>query len=182
MKKKHSYSFPFVLMVMISVLMLSCNSGSKSSNQGSSSEAASGSPEMVSPAFQISLAQWSLHRTFFGGAIQDWEAFNQMLAESPDDVLKGTVDPMDFPTIAKGYGINCIELVNTFYFSKANDQDYWAAFKQKCDEAGVTVGLIMCDALGNLGDADPAGRRPAAEIRLEVAVHLAVGQGRAAAG
>lgn len=106
------------------------------------------------PDFKISLAQWSLHRTFFGTENIDWKNFTKTLMESPDDLLKGK-DPMEFPAIAASYGINSIELVNTFYFSKVDDMAYWAEFKKKCDEAGVSVGLIMCDALGNLGDDDP---------------------------
>ncbi|MBD0778963.1 sugar phosphate isomerase/epimerase [Maribacter sp. ANRC-HE7] len=113
------------------------------------------------PDFKISLAQWSLHKTFFGGQI-DWENFGKTLKESPDDLLKGP-DPMEFPAMAAAYGINTIELVNTFYFSKGDDMAYWTAFKKKCDEAGVTVGLIMCDALGNLGDADPEKRKATVE-------------------
>ena len=116
----------------------------------------------VEPDFQISLAQWSLHKTFFGVETMDWQEFGKTLQESPDDLLKGP-DPMEFPAMAAAYGINTIELVNTFYFSKGDDMDYWAAFKKKCDEAGVTVGLIMCDALGNLGDADPAKRKATVE-------------------
>jgi sugar phosphate isomerase/epimerase len=41
--------------------------------------------------------------------------------------------------------------------------DYWTAFKKNCEEAGVTVGLIMCDALGNLGASDPEARMAAVE-------------------
>lgn len=119
--------------------------------------------ESTEPAFQISLAQWSLHRSFFGGAIDDWEAFGRMLDESPDSLLQGDLDPMDFPTIAAGYGVNSIELVNTFYFSKAKDEAYLTAFRNKCQEAGVSVGLIMCDRLGDLGDADEAARQKAVE-------------------
>lgn len=119
--------------------------------------------EAAEPAFKISLAQWSLHRSFFGGAIDDWEAFGRMLDESPDSLLQGELDPMDFPTIAAGYGVNSIELVNTFYFSKAKDQAYLTAFRNKCQEAGVSVGLIMCDRLGDLGDADEAARQKAVE-------------------
>jgi sugar phosphate isomerase/epimerase len=115
------------------------------------------------PTFQISLAQWSLHRSFFGGAIDDWEAFGRMLQESPDSLLQGELDPMDFPTIAASYGVNSIELVNTFYFSKAKDEAYLTAFRKKCQEAGVTVGLIMCDRLGDLGEADAAMRQKAVE-------------------
>jgi sugar phosphate isomerase/epimerase len=83
-----------------------------------------------------------------------------MIANAPESL---PVDPMEFPSMAAGYGINSIELVNTFYFTKAADMDYWAAFKQKCEENNVTVGLIMCDALGNLGDSDAEARMKAVE-------------------
>ncbi len=147
-----------ILMIIIAtVFFLSCDSGSKSSTEDS----ISGEVE-TTPDFQISLAQWSLHRTFFGGAITDWAWFGKMLMESPDSLLRGE-DPMNFPAIAAGYGINSIELVNTFYYSKADDEAYWTEFKQKCDEAGVSVGLIMCDALGNLGDANSEARMAAVE-------------------
>jgi len=119
--------------------------------------------EATEPTFKISLAQWSLHRSFFGGAITDWDAFGRMLKESPDSLLQGELDPMDFPAIAAGYGVNSIELVNTFYFSKAQDEAYLTTFRNKCQEAGVTVGLIMCDRLGDLGDADETARQKAVE-------------------
>jgi sugar phosphate isomerase/epimerase len=138
--------------------MLSCDSGSKKSSDETTGEEAADQSEATTD-FKISLAQWSLHKTFFGGNIEDWGWFGRMLQESPDSILRGDVDPMDFPEIAAGYGIKTIELVNTFYFSKANDKDYWVKFKDKCDKAGVSVWLIMCDALGNLGDADPELRK-----------------------
>jgi len=145
---KNQTALPKTLMMFMATLLLfSCNYGSKTADQ-KESEA----------DFQISLAQWSLHRTYFGGAIEDWQEHNRLLMESPDEVLKGDLDPMDFPKVAAGYGIQCIELVNTFYYSKATDMDYWTEFKKRCNEAGVIVGLIMCDALGNLGDSDPEAR------------------------
>ncbi|MFB9052490.1 sugar phosphate isomerase/epimerase family protein [Formosa undariae] len=91
--------------------------------------------------YKISLAQWSLHG-----------AFNT-----------GSLNPTDFPEIAASYGIYSIELVNSFYKTKANDMDYWKTFKQKCDEANVNVGLIMCDGLGHLGDADVQKRTKTVE-------------------
>ncbi|MBL7818363.1 MAG: sugar phosphate isomerase/epimerase [Saprospiraceae bacterium] len=112
----------------------------------------------------ISLAQWSLHKSFFGDALNgDWDAFRRLLKENPDSLLQGKLKPEDFPKIAAGYGVNTIELVNTFYFSKAKDMAYWEGFKKKCDEAGVKVGLIMCDALGDLGNADSLERQKAVE-------------------
>jgi sugar phosphate isomerase/epimerase len=78
-------------------------------------------------------------------------------------VGEGTVDPIEFPAMAASQGIYCIELVNTFYFQKVGNDEYWTTFKQKCDDAGVIVGLIMCDNLGNIGDSDPEKRRETVE-------------------
>jgi len=152
-----------VFMAFTAVFLLSCNTGSKSSDKSATNEDQTESIVEETPDFQISLAQWSLHRAYFGGAIQDWEEFGRVIQKSPDDLLKGEIDPVDFPAISAGYGIHSIELVNVFYFSKVGDQDYWDGFKQKCEEAGVSVGLIMCDQLGNLGDADPEARMAAVE-------------------
>lgn len=143
---------------MAAAVLVSCNTGTKSpaaSEDESSVEA--------TPDFQISLAEWSLYRSYFGDAITDWDEFARMLVEDPDALLQGNMDPFDFPKVAAGYGINCIELVNTFYYSKAHDMDFWERFKKNCDDAGVSVGLIMCDALGNIGDADPEERMAAVE-------------------
>ncbi len=155
--------FRIVIAIAVSSgLLWSCNQGTKSTETSTSSDDTATEVEAMAD-FQISLAQWSLHRTYFGGTIEDWQEFGQLLLESPDELLKGDIDPKDFPAVAAGYGINCIELVNTFYFSKANDQAYWEEFKQKCEKEGVTVGLIMCDALGDLGHADPEARNAAVE-------------------
>ena len=152
------------LMVFItSFIVISCNSGSKSTESTVDMEEQPESNIATTPDFQISLAQWSLHKTYFGGAIEDWQEFGRLLKESPDELLQGELDPKDFPEVAASYGINSIELVNTFYFSKGEDKVYWTEFKQKCDEFGVSVGLIMCDALGNLGDADTVARKTAVE-------------------
>lgn len=155
--KKQLFS-KLIIMAVATVFMLSCNSGKKPAQ-----EAVDQSTEEVIPDFQISLAQWSLYRSYFGNAITNWQEFGRLLSENPDSLLQGDIDPFDFPKVAAGYGISCIELVNTFYFSKANDMEYWERFKNNCEEAGVKVGLIMCDALGNMGDADPEVRMAAVE-------------------
>jgi sugar phosphate isomerase/epimerase len=160
--KNQSFTKKTFVMAITAVFLFSTNFGCKNSDK-KAAEAEEVATEMEStPDFQISLAQWSLHKTFFGVEKMDFAAFGKTLQESPDDVLKGR-DPMDFPAMAAEYGIHSIELVNTFYFSKADDMNYWTAFKKKCDAAGVTVGLIMCDALGNLGDADPDKQLAAVE-------------------
>lgn len=118
------------------------------------------------PFFKISLAQWSLHRSFFGENMrkQGFDVFFKALMTDPDSVLQGTINPIDFPVIAKNqYGLDAIEFVNTFYFNKAKNMDYLKDLKGRCDGEGVKAVLIMCDALGDLGDADDAKRKAAVE-------------------
>ncbi len=68
MKKKYQSALPKILMMFLATLLLSqCNSGSRSADQKE--------PEAD---FQISLAQWSLHRTYFGGVIEDWQEFGRL--------------------------------------------------------------------------------------------------------
>lgn len=149
-----------LLFLLLSISLFTACGGNATTEEGNTEE----TTVEETADFQISLAQWSLHRSFFGELPSDWSWFGRMLQESPDSLLRGELDPMDFPQIAaEEYGINTIELVNTFYFGKANDMDYWMNFKAKCDEYDVKVGLIMCDALGNLGDADEAARMKAVE-------------------
>jgi sugar phosphate isomerase/epimerase len=92
--------------------------------------------------FMISLAEWSLHRTLFGGKL----------------------DHLDFPRVAKqDYAIEAIELVNQFFKDKARDTAYLAEFKKRADGLGVKILLIMVDGEGALGDPDPARRKTAVE-------------------
>ena len=118
------------------------------------------------PFFKISLAQWSLHNSFFGEILKngEWEKFRKLLMSDPDALLQGHLKPIDFPTIAKkDFGVDAIELVNTFYFSKGKDTAYWKDFRKRCDDEGVKAVLIMCDALGDLGDQDTTKRQAAIE-------------------
>jgi sugar phosphate isomerase/epimerase len=96
--------------------------------------------------FQISLAQWSLHRAFFGrGGVEKR-------------------DPMDFAQIAQQeFGINAVEYVNQFYKDKKHDDATLRELRKRADDLGVTSVLIMCDGEGALGDADDQRRRQAVE-------------------
>lgn len=92
--------------------------------------------------FHISLAEWSLHRT----------------------IRKGELDPRDFAPLARReFGLEAVEHVNTFFQDRAVDFAYLADLKQRADDAGVRSLLVMCDAEGELGDADDAARRKAIE-------------------
>lgn len=94
------------------------------------------------PLFDISLAQWSLHRTLFGKKMTN----------------------LDFPVVAKKeYGISAVEYVNQFFKDKAKDEKYLTELKKRCDDNGVKSLLIMCDGEGNLGDADEKKRMKAVE-------------------
>lgn len=88
--------------------------------------------------FTISLAQWSLHRAFYGG----------------------TLDNLDFAATAKNeFGIDAIEYVNGFFKDKGEDHSYLAEMKKRAGDLGVKNLLIMCDGEGRLGDPDKAARK-----------------------
>lgn len=96
----------------------------------------------VAPWFSISLAQWSLHKMLF----------------------EGSLDPLNFPLMAKEeFGIEAVEYVNQFYKDKAENMEYLAQLKDRCDSAGVKSVLIMCDGEGQLGDQNEAARIQAVE-------------------
>lgn len=136
MNIKRAFTISKLTMIFfLTFLIISCNSENKTTMETDNKT------EETKADFEISLAQWSLHKSF----------------------RAGDLDPDDFPSIAAGYGVDVIELVNTFYLSKVTDMDYWTAFKKKCDDAGVKVGLIMCDGLGDLGNSDAEARQKAVE-------------------
>ncbi len=104
--------------------------------------------------FEISLAQWSLHRT----------------------IGRGELDTLAFPAFARDkVGVDAIEFVNGFFKDKARDQTYLNQLKQRAEENGVRCLLIMCDGEGNLGDPNDVERAAAVENHikwLEAAEHL----------
>jgi L-ribulose-5-phosphate 3-epimerase len=94
--------------------------------------------------FKISLAQWSLHRSF--------------------RAKEKALDPLKFAEIsAKDYGITAIEYVNQFYAPKKKDEQYLKDLKKVADDNKVVSVLIMCDGEGNLGNPDEKGRTQAVD-------------------
>jgi len=92
--------------------------------------------------FEISLAQWSLHKALFSKKI----------------------DNLDFPVITKKeFGINAVEYVNSFFKDKAKDTGYLNELLKRCNDNGVKNHLIMCDGEGYLGDLDNAKRLKAVD-------------------
>ncbi|MCP5535266.1 MAG: sugar phosphate isomerase/epimerase [Akkermansiaceae bacterium] len=91
----------------------------------------------MDPRFQISIAQWSLHR-----ALQ-----------------KGQLTNLDFPKYSKDkFGIHAVEYVNSFFKKHARDQAYLKDLKSRTDSEGIRNVLIMCDGEGQLGARTPKDR------------------------
>ncbi len=94
--------------------------------------------------FQISLAQWSLHKSLFGRS-------------------GNKLDNLDFAKVARSLDIGAVEYVNQFFKDRARDKSYLEAIKRRADDFGVKNLLIMIDGEGRLGDPDDARRREAVE-------------------
>ncbi len=92
--------------------------------------------------FEISLAQWSLHKALFSKKI----------------------DNLDFPAVTKKeFGIDVVEYVNQFFKDKANDTNYLNELMKRVNDNGVKNHLIMIDGEGGLGDTDEAKRKQSVE-------------------
>ena len=117
-----------------------CGQGSNTENSQEENET-----EIAAPAamfFKISLAQWSLNKSLFGGKM----------------------DNLDFARVAKeDFGIEAIEYVNQFFADKAQDENYLKEMIKRADDNGVKNLLIMIDNEGELGSTDDAERTTAVE-------------------
>src|SRR5215203_3948701 len=92
--------------------------------------------------FEISLAEWSFHRTLSAKKMTN----------------------LDFPVIArKQFDISVVEYVNQFFKDKANDTAYLSELLKRCNDNGVKNHLIMIDGEGGLGEIDNAKRNQAVE-------------------
>ncbi len=104
--------------------------------------------------YEISLAQWSLHKAFFAGYLQ----------------------PIDFPRVSKEqFGISAVEYVNSFFPDRQPKTEFMQELKKRCSDLDVQSLLIMCDGEGNLGDPDEGARNKAIENHykwIDAAVEL----------
>jgi L-ribulose-5-phosphate 3-epimerase len=99
-----------------------------------------------SQMFDISLAQWSLHRM----------------------LQAGELDNLDFPKFCKEkFDLRAVEYVNRFFNGKAKDAAYLADLRDRCESEGVASLLIMVDGEGALGDADETNRATAVENHFQ---------------
>ena len=94
------------------------------------------------PLYDISLAQWSLHKTLFAKKL----------------------DALDFAKATREeFGIDAVEYVNQFFKDKANDESYLGQLKSRAADHGVKSLLIMVDGEGSLGHGDTAERNKAVQ-------------------
>ena len=104
--------------------------------------------------FEVSIAEWSLHKSLFGKKISN----------------------LDFPVVAKKeFKISAVEYVNQFFKDKATDKNYLNELKKICNNEGVKSLLIMCDGEGKLGDPDKNKRISSVNNHkrwIEAAKHL----------
>ncbi|MBX3238780.1 MAG: TIM barrel protein [Chitinophagaceae bacterium] len=94
------------------------------------------------PFFEISLAEWSLHKALFSNKITN----------------------LDFPAVSKKeFGISVVEYVNQFFKDKANDTNYLNELMKRVNDNGVKNHLIMIDGEGGLAETDDAKRLKSVE-------------------
>ncbi|HEY1172623.1 MAG TPA: sugar phosphate isomerase/epimerase family protein [Verrucomicrobiae bacterium] len=103
----------------------------------------SGSASAKKPWFEISLAEWSLHKAI---------------------LTKRELTNLDFPKVTRReFKLGAVEYVNQMFMDKAKDTAYLTELKNICNGEGVRSVLIMCDREGNLGDPDAKKRQTAVE-------------------
>ncbi|MFG0328070.1 MAG: sugar phosphate isomerase/epimerase family protein [Phycisphaerales bacterium JB037] len=96
--------------------------------------------------FSISLAEWSLHRTIYGGEL----------------------DHLDFARTARErYDLDAVEYVTGFFKDKATDAAYINEMKKRASDHGVRSLLIMVDGEGALGAENRNERRKSVENHIK---------------
>lgn len=107
--------------------------------------------------FEISLAQWSLHRTYYGEHIEKgYKHLFGLLQNDPAAAVATGPDPSDFPILARTeFDIGAVEYVNQFYFAQIGNEIYFKEMAKKAADHDVVSHLMMLDATGPIGASDP---------------------------
>ncbi len=125
--------FPYSLVIWASAMFSSCSDKQQPGDNIYRTEPYS---------FNISLAEWSLHKQLFSKQISN----------------------LDFPRVAREkFGIKAVEYVNQFFSDKADSTSYLQQLKDSCDKYSVTSVLIMIDGEGELASNDSLKRDSAVE-------------------
>lgn len=131
------------------------------------------------PKFQISLAEWSIHKHLFGSNRTTFKNDTEKRLAYREDLsryLNGDLTNLDFAqTARREFDIDAVEYVNVFFFNQARDEKYLSEMKTRADGEGVKSLLIMCDAEGALGDPDLEERTKSIERHhkwVEAAAYL----------
>ena len=133
--------------------VLACKGKSDKAEEVEEVEEAAVQESKYTGELKISLAQWSHNKDFNGGVL----------------------DPLDFAVVARGYGLDAIEYVSSFYKGKAEDKTYLNELNKRASDNAVKQLLIMIDGEGELATADEAARIKAVENHykwVEAAKHL----------
>lgn len=134
-------------LIFMLTLVLSCKENKKTGDNDKDAE--TGMVTADEPFFELSLAQWSIHRM----------------------IREGDTDPYNFAKMAKDWGFSGLEYVSQLYNPELEEADYseeaMAAFVAKSNEEAEKYGmenvLIMIDGQGNLAVSDAKERKEAVE-------------------
>ncbi len=132
--------------LLLFVLVVSCKEAKKDEVK---TETNSVAMENAEPFFELSLAQWSIHKM----------------------ISDGETDPYDFAKMAHDWGFTGLEYVSQLYNPELENADYseeaMAAFVDKSNAEAKKYGLknvlIMIDGQGNLAVSDAAERNASVE-------------------
>lgn len=138
------------VVVLCIFFVISCKKEATNTNENNASAKAKNQKTTVSNSnFKHSLAQWSLNKPF----------------------RDGSLDPKDFPSIAKDLGFTGLEYVTQLYPEMQHKENYqetimtWAKeMKKRADAAGMDNVLLMVDRDGELADPDDAKRAEAIAV------------------
>lgn len=142
------------------------------SNQTSAKHIASGHSNNL---FEISISQWCYHRAIFGDSRTDYAWFLKTLANDPDAVLQGGMDPRDIVLRARELDIDIVDLVNILFYGHADDQPWLNEFLRKSNGEGVRCEMLMLDETGSIGASSSSARKQSIDqvrIWMECAVKL----------